>query len=414
VMNLATEATGGPAPGVRVTFDDLTGGVYYSSLTDAFGHYAYAGNNPGPFRFGAGGGTSDIAERLWTTAWGARVLTASAPSTQTLTLRVRHKPAVYHDIVRLSGADRYKTSLAMAIEQDPGWALVQDVVIASGEDAGMVDALSAAGLAGVYTECPLLLVRQGSIPPDTVKALQAMPLIRVHVVGGTGAVSEAVYHQIQAFPNVGMARIERVAGTNRYSTAAEVAKAMKAKLGGAMPTGGLIANGEPGRDPWDALAFSPVSQKNHFPVYLVTRDSVPASTSAAIAAVGSTALYIGGGTGVVSDPVATALGVAPWNRLSGATRYDTAKAIGDRAVAAAWLGKTRIGVASTLPDALSGGTMMGRKNGPLLLTSSSSTPLATRQFFTSALGGFENGFALGGTGAVSESQRLSIQTLMNP
>ncbi len=114
---------------------------------------------------------------------------------------------------RISGADRYATSVAVAAALG---ATAPAVVVASGEDGHLVDALAAAGPAA-STGRPILLVRGAAVPPSVVTALTDLHVRSTVVVGGVGAVSAAVFDQLPG--------ATRAAGADRYSTSIAVADA---------------------------------------------------------------------------------------------------------------------------------------------------------------------------------------------
>jgi hypothetical protein len=85
--------------------------------------------------------------------------------------------------------------------------------------AAFADSLGAGMLAGTQG-APLLLTETASLTAATRSAIEAMGSIEtVRIVGGTGAVSEAVADSLSA---MGI-NVDRIAGTNRFETAARVA-----------------------------------------------------------------------------------------------------------------------------------------------------------------------------------------------
>ena len=90
-------------------------------------------------------------------------------------------------VERLSGADRYATSAAIARSAFPKGAPV--VYIAAG--SSFADAL-AAGPVAAKAQGPVLLVTQGGVPQDTAAALRALKPTRIVIVGGPAAVSQGV------------------------------------------------------------------------------------------------------------------------------------------------------------------------------------------------------------------------------
>ena len=300
---------------------------------------------------------------------------------------------------RISGSDRYATAVTAAKTAYPGWTGVQHVIVASG--LSEVDALSAAGLAGAY-DAPLLFTQSTTLPTVTRNAIAAMPAgVSVHIVGGTPVVAASVVTALSGIATV--SSVDRVSGSDRYATAAAVATRMKSVLGAAFPTSAFIANGVNSNNLFDALVASPASANKHMPILLVSNNSVPAATSNALTSLGITRQYIVGGTPAVSAGVATQLGVAPGDRISGSDRYLTAVAFAQRADTDAWLSYANVGVASTVVDGLSGGAMMGTLGGPLLLTGGTALPGSTRDFLAANKASINQSYVFGSTTVISAS-----------
>lgn len=121
-------------------------------------------------------------------------------------------------VARISGADRYATSRALALDAySTGGAAV--VYLATGE--GYADAL-AAGPAAAAAKAPVLLVQgsRSAIDRTTLTTLRALGTTRIVVVGGTGAVSAGIATSLGA---EGFA-LTRLAGADRYATAALIAE----------------------------------------------------------------------------------------------------------------------------------------------------------------------------------------------
>jgi hypothetical protein len=262
LLQVVTEATGGPvARQSAAAIVDVSNGRGIAAATDAQGLVDYWGLTAGPYRVrGNPTDTFDVAN--WSNDYGSDAFSfSSAPATFTTAVRVRHKLGGYKDVVRVAGNDRYDSAIKAAVEQwrgdsswDPVWNSVTDLVIASGEDWALVDALSASGLAGAC-DAPLLLTRAAALPPHLGQMLRDMPAgVKVHIVGGTAVVSDAVEQQI-ADAMVGET-IYRTFGNDKYATAAAVADAMRARLG-ALPGGGPIANRDNAASYFDSLALTP-------------------------------------------------------------------------------------------------------------------------------------------------------------
>ncbi|MFQ6171160.1 cell wall-binding repeat-containing protein [Oryzobacter sp. R7] len=106
---------------------------------------------------------------------------------------------------------------------DPG---VDIVYVATGAD--FPDALSGSVLAAL-DGAPLLLVTRTSIPAATVTELERLDPRYIRVLGGTGVVSDAVLNTLKTYATANTAdEVTRIAGANRYATAAEISKKVPA------------------------------------------------------------------------------------------------------------------------------------------------------------------------------------------
>jgi hypothetical protein len=99
------------------------------------------------------------------------------------------------------------------------------VYVATGEN--FPDALGASAAAAVQGG-PVLLVRKGSIPSETAAELSRLSPDVIFVVGGTAVIDDTVVSQLGAYAST----VTRVAGANRYATAAAVSAAVFPVSGG--------------------------------------------------------------------------------------------------------------------------------------------------------------------------------------
>lgn len=265
-------------------------------------------------------------------------------------------------VKRRSGSTRYGTAASVSQLGFPAGASRAVLVLGAGNSP---DALSGASLAA-FRKAPLLLTARDTLPAETKAELKRLGVTSVTVVGGPSAVSDAVVTTVR---NLGIS-VNRVSGSDRFATAAKVAR-----LVGSPSRKAFIVNGSAMVD--GAAAAGPAA---HFgaPVLLVQKDSIPASTRTALSDLGITQTIIVGGTGAVSGAVASAL-PSP-SRISGATRYDTAVNV------AKWarkngLSSSEVWVArgDDMVDALA--TFATRKL--ILFTATSALPPVTRNFLKS-------------------------------
>ncbi|MGB4593028.1 MAG: cell wall-binding repeat-containing protein [Coriobacteriia bacterium] len=164
---------------------------------------------------------------------------------------------------RIPGGDRYATSAAIARETvrlaETG-GFDGTVFIATGEN--FPDALAASPLAAASGR-PILLTEGDRLSAETSSAISTMAAHRAVILGGTGPVSSAVEASLTHVLASG--EVTRVAGRDRYETAASVAAMGVAECG--LGYDGLaIATGE---DFPDALAGG-VMAARHGTVLMLT------------------------------------------------------------------------------------------------------------------------------------------------
>ncbi|USQ76818.1 cell wall-binding repeat-containing protein [Ornithinimicrobium cryptoxanthini] len=176
----------------------------------------------------------------------------------------------------------------------------------------------------------------------------------------------------EAPPPTAPGEVTRLAGANRYATAAEVSEAWAA--------GVSVVYVVSGEDYADALAAAARSGIYDAPVLLTKKNSLPPETRSALTRLKPGRLVIVGGTGSVGAGVeATLRGYTTGGleRVQGADRYATAAALASYYGA----GQSRVFLASgeNFPDALTAAALAGKQHTPLLLTRSDRLDAATLQ-----------------------------------
>jgi putative cell wall-binding protein len=166
--------------------------------------------------------------------------------------------------------------------------------------------------------------------------------------------------------------VTRIAGSDRYATAALVSKKIVPSPGAGVASV-YVASGQAFPD---ALAAAPAAAKRNTSVLLVSRTAIPAATQIELQRLKPATIYLVGGTGAISTTVENALkGLSRTGtvvRFAGFDRYDTAA----RVVANAFPSATQLMVATGLnyPDALAGSAGAAHSNMPILLVTGTSIP----------------------------------------
>lgn len=186
--------------------------------------------------------------------------------------------------------------------------------------------------------------------------------------------------------------VTRLAGPDRYATATEMSKRYAPDVPAV-----FVATGA---DFPDALAASAAAALVGGPLLLTPTAALPAQVRAEIERLKPRKIYILGGPGAVSGSVANTLtGIAPVERVGGATRYDTGLGI----VNATFSSSTTAFIATgrTFPDALAAAGVAGAEGAPVILVDGMSTTVPPSTLAALQRLGVQSIAIAGSTGAVS-------------
>lgn len=309
---------------------------------------------------------------------------------------------------RIAGTDRFDTAAKLAQLYWTQAPASDAVIVVNGEQAkGGVDALAAAYLAGVH-DAPIVLVGTDTLPATVTAVLGAHHPRDIYVLGGETSVSAAVAAQLATLTASGADGVHRVAGADRFDTAAAVAASgvTVATLDGRRTA--FLANGW---SPVDALVAGPVAYRG-YPVLLTSAGSLPAAASAAIVANDIEQVVVLGSVAAIADSVLAqvqALGVTTI-RLGGVDRFATASAINAMASGGAGLAGTRVYLTDGwgFADALAVAPLAGLDGAMVLPVTTTSFPAASAVFLQTAA--VTSAVALGGVERVQGWQLLAAAT----
>jgi len=260
-------------------------------------------------------------------------------------------------------------------------------------DDDFPDALAGTPLA-VAKGGPLLLTGPGSLDPAVGAELTRIlpPAATVYLLGGTGALSVSVAAGVNA---LGFA-VVRYGGATRFDTAAIIAD-----QGLGDPSTILEVTG---RRFADALAAGAAAAETKGAVLLTDDTTQSAATANYLAQHAGDTRYAIGGPAAAADPAA--------NAIVGADRYQTAA----MTAMAFFSAPKAIGIATggDFPDALSGGTHIGRLGGPLLLTNPTTLSASTQAYLAANSGTVSNAYIYGGTLAVSATVATGVTAAVTP
>lgn len=302
-------------------------------------------------------------------------------------------------VQRYAGSTRYGTNLAV---NKATITSGKPVFIATGRD--YPDALSI-GPAVALTGGSLFLTNSGGLDQASLQLITANHPSTVYVVGGTGAVSDAVVSQLRSA--TGKTPV-RVGGSTRYQTSANIFTTF---FQGRTVTTALVATG---RDYPDALSAASAGGALGAPVLLVD-GTKPAGLSAQVTQdlknKGVTKVLIAGGTGAVNSTIEqnlkSSFGSTAVTRLSGSTRYGTNLAVNNYVTSvSAGTAMTNVWVATgtNFPDALSAAAPAGQLTGRLVLSNGQCLmkPVVS-QWITGSTSKVSTVNLVGGSGVLSQS-----------
>ncbi len=194
---------------------------------------------------------------------------------------IYHPGGVTVTVSRIAGSDRYQTSAKIAtvnfgsgVGSAPltaGGASAPTAILASG--VVNADALSA-GPVSAALDLPVLLTAPDALDPSVAAALQSLGIRNVIALGGTDRISGSVVSQLQS---MGLT-VSRIAGSDRYDTAARLNGFARSVLGLAGSTVAL-ANGVTGFP--DALTAGPYLGRWGNALLLVPSDATALPDSSA-------------------------------------------------------------------------------------------------------------------------------------
>lgn len=176
------------------------------------------------------------------------------------------------------------------------------------------------------------------------------------------------YSAYAAFP------FKRLAGTDRYATAVEVAKELDLNSGYV-----VLASGD---NYPDALCAAPLAGKFNASLFLTGSSGLDSNTEDEVKRMGYNKVFIVGGTGAISAEVENRLSSMGLNveRIGGKDRYETSVKVAEKIY-----DKGMVGIVSGegFADAVSFSSIAASMNIPILLTTKDSLPAAVKDFIMS-------------------------------
>ena len=307
---------------------------------------------------------------------------------------VRLTPAA---VTRLAGSTRFQTAAAISANAFPVAGSADVAYVANAYN--FPDALGGAAAAGTVHGPVLLAAATLPLDPATTAELTRLKPARIIVLGGTGAISDAVKAALLPFATTH--EVDRYGGSTRFATAATISANTWPVPGSAAVA--YIANAY--NFP-DALGAAAAAGTVKGPVLLASATlPLDAFTTAELTRLQPAKIVVVGGSSVISDAVKAALvplaTTHAVDRYSGTTRFATAANISfntfSPGVPAIYLAN-----AYNFPDALGGAAAAGTLQGPVLLVGPN-LPLDPATLAEIVRLTPQHIYVLGGTGVLSDA-----------
>jgi trimeric autotransporter adhesin len=307
-------------------------------------------------------------------------------------------------VTRTGGADRYETAANVA---KANWTTSDDVILVNG--LSYADSVSASTLAKKLN-APILLTEADSLNDSAKSAIEQLQPKNIYIVGGTGAVSQAVEDALSDY------NVERLAGVNRYAT--NLAVANKLVDLGVSKDNMMVVTGQAYSD---ALSAAPVAAAKDEILLLSTNDTTVMKATYDFAKDANVTVI--GTTNSVDAQTYTNLKAD--SRVDGgadrfATNLKILKAFSDD------LNTDSIYMATAKPnasgaddtafaDALVASAVAGKNGSPLVLLNGESTQTDNAISYIKSIADTSTDLqVIGGTGAVSDAVVDKINDAVNP
>lgn len=289
-------------------------------------------------------------------------------------------------ISRLGGSNRYETAAVINNKMKS-----DTLILVTGND--FADALSATALIKHYNgEIHLV---NNDLDINTINSLNSGEFNKAIIVGGTGAVSQAVEDKVKSI--LGVNNVQRMGGQTRYETSAIVVSSISINAPVEFERY-PYAFAVTGKDFADALSVAPISAMTGSPIVLTEGDSISGAGASALA--GATEGYYKiGGEAVVGNGMDKIMGTN-YKRIAGANRYETNTAVISEFNKLFTGDSVYVGTGLDFPDSLAGSALAGKNKSPIVFVGNR-VENSTKQIVKGL--NKSNLIALGGAGVVSDS-----------
>lgn len=212
---------------------------------------------------------------------------------------------------RIGGQAADNMQLSVEVAQS-GWKKASSVILT--RDDVVADAMVAVPLSKKY-DAPILMTPSQRLSNEVLHEILNLGAETVYIIGGTGAISADIENELQTFGIT----TQRLAGANRYDTAAQIAEL----VGPSDRVYLAYGYGEP-----DAIAISAFAAAQGASILLTDTHSLPEETQSWLKRISPGEVVMLGGTGIINSAVEAQLSTQyAVKRWGGTDRYGTQQII---------------------------------------------------------------------------------------
>ncbi|MFA6809195.1 MAG: cell wall-binding repeat-containing protein, partial [Eubacteriales bacterium] len=302
------------------------------------------------------------------------------------------------------------SNIAMSIEiAKQGWNSANTVILTR-EDS-LSDAMTAVPLAKKL-DAPILMTQSDCLDSTILTEMNNLGTHVVWIMGGTDAISANVENYLKS---VGLS-VYRLAGTDRYDTAAKIAAYLNSNGTVYLAYG----YGEP-----DTVALCAFAAQQGAPILLTDKDKLPEATLNAIGALNPSKIVLIGGTGIIDLSLENSLKKTySVERWGGADRFNTEQIIFQHLFdiqspqSSVYFASSSVCSADVLQgekprgDALLVAALAAKNNGFVITLPHDSLPSAINYFLLYNKGYITQGTFVGNTLAISGALEEKLSTML--
>ena len=223
------------------------------------------------------------------------------------------------------------------------------------------------------------------------------------IYGVKGTVAET-YAKENKFKFVAIFDVSRLAGANRYGTAADISNKMYKKSDTVIVATGLTFH--------DALVAVPLANAYDAPLLLATENHITDQTEAGLKRLKAKNVIVVSTNGAIGAKAKAEFKAAKYNMtyIEGKTCFETAAKVAKALQTKTKKAPTAIFFAtdSSFADALSASPVAAIKGAPIIYLNNKSIDKATADYLKSVKGKVKNAYIIGGSGVISDAMMSSV------